>query len=57
MDFSLTREQELLKKVAAQFAENELEPIAAELDKTHVFPVDNFKKMAEVGFTGIGVPR
>ncbi|MBR6798837.1 MAG: acyl-CoA dehydrogenase family protein, partial [Firmicutes bacterium] len=57
MDFSLTREQELLKKVAAQFAENELEPVAAELDKTHVFPVDNFKKMAEVGFTGIGVPR
>ena len=57
MDFSLTREQELLKKVAAQFAETELEPMAAELDKTHVFPVDNFKKMAEVGFTGIGVPR
>ena len=57
MDFSLTREQEMLKKVAAQFAETELEPIAAELDLEHVFPVDNFKKMAEVGFTGIGVPR
>lgn len=57
MDFSLTREQELLKKVAAQFAENEIEPIAAELDETHVFPAENFRKMAEIGFTGIGVPR
>lgn len=26
MDFSLTREQEMLKKLAAEFAEKELEP-------------------------------
>ena len=29
MDFSLTKEQEMLKKLAAQFAEEELEPVAA----------------------------
>ncbi|WP_317856293.1 acryloyl-CoA reductase [Chakrabartyella piscis] len=57
MDFSLTKEQEMLKKVAAQFAEAELEPAAEEMDREHVFPVENFKKMVKVGFTGIGVPR
>lgn len=57
MDFSLTREQQLLKKMAAQFAENELGAIAAQVDETHEFPAENFKKMANLGFTGIGVPR
>ena len=57
MNFELTKEQALLKKAAQQFAENTLEPTAAELDETHVFPVENFKQMARYGFTGIGVPR
>ena len=57
MDFSLTREQKMLKKLAAQFAEQELEPVAAQVDEEHTFPVENFAKMAKVGFTGIGVPK
>lgn len=57
MDFSLTREQEMIKKLAQQFAETELEPVAADVDLEHVFPAENFKKMAAVGFTGIGVPK
>ena len=57
MDLGFTKEQELLRKTAAQFALNELEPMAAEIDDTHVFPMENFKKMAKLGFTGIGVPR
>lgn len=56
MDFTLTNEQKLLEKMSAQFAENELEPLAEEIDETHCFPVENFKKMAALGFTGIGVP-
>ena len=56
MDFAFTKEQEMIKKLAAQFAENELEPMAAEIDETHSFPMENFKKMAKLGFTGIGVP-
>jgi alkylation response protein AidB-like acyl-CoA dehydrogenase len=56
MDFSLTREQELIKKLSQQFAENELEPVAEEVDLEHIFPEENFKKMALLGFTGIGVP-
>ena len=57
MNFELTKEQALLKKAAQQFAENTLELTAAELDETHVFPVENFKQMARYGFTGIGVPK
>ncbi len=57
MDFSLTKEQKMLKKLAAQFAEQELEPVAAQVDEEHTFPVENFAKMAKVGFTGIGVPK
>ena len=57
MNFELTKEQTLLKKAAQQFAENILEPAAAELDETHTFPVENFKLMAKYGFTGIGVPK
>ena len=36
MDFSLTREQKMLKKLAAQFAEQELEPVAAPVSYTHL---------------------
>ena len=57
MDFILSREQEMLKKMAAEFAEKELEPVAAEMDEKHEFHVESFKKMAQVGFTGIGTPR
>jgi alkylation response protein AidB-like acyl-CoA dehydrogenase len=57
MDFSLTKEQEMLKKLAAQFAEEELEPMAQEIDEQHVFPVENFAKMAKQGFTGVNIPE
>jgi alkylation response protein AidB-like acyl-CoA dehydrogenase len=57
MEFALTREQELLQKAARQFAENELEPRAAENDESHTFPVETFRLMARYGFTGIGVPK
>ena len=42
MDFKFTDGQQMLRDVAAQFAENELEPIAAELDLEHRFPKESF---------------
>ncbi|MCQ4725330.1 acyl-CoA dehydrogenase family protein [Anaerotignum faecicola] len=57
MDFSLTPQQTMLQKLAAKFAENEVEPIAAEIDRTGKFPADTFEKMAKAGFTGIGTPK
>lgn len=49
MDFQLTKEQELLRKMARQFAQQYCEPEAAELDENHTFLFDSWKKMAEVG--------
>ena len=50
MDFSLTREQEMIKQLAAQFVEEVLEPVAADVYLSHTFHVDNFRKMAKLGF-------
>lgn len=56
MDFQLTREQEMLKKLVKEFTENEVAPLAAEIDRTGRFPEETYKKMAEIGFTGLGTP-
>ncbi len=57
MDFALTSEQELFRKSAREFAAAELEPLAYTLDKEHQFPIDNLKKLGELGYLGMGVPE
>ena len=57
MDFSLNREQELIRKMIAEFTENEVKPIAAEIDRTHEFPAENIKKMFQLGIMGMTVPK
>ena len=56
MDFSLTREQELIRKMIAAFTKNEAEPIAAEIDRTHEYPAANIEKMFQLGIMGMTVP-
>lgn len=56
MDFRLTEAQLMLQRVAREFSENEVAPIAAEIDRTGVSPKDLFSKMAKIGFNGIGTP-
>ncbi|MPQ43932.1 acyl-CoA dehydrogenase [Clostridium tarantellae] len=53
MNFQLTSEQELVKQMVKEFAINEVKPIAAEIDETERFPMENVKKMAELGMMGI----
>ncbi|WP_026884183.1 acyl-CoA dehydrogenase [Clostridium akagii] len=53
MNFSLTQEQELVQKMVREFAETEVKPIAAEIDQTERFPIENVKKMAKCGMMGI----
>ena len=53
MNFQLTREQELVKKMVREFALNEVKPIAAEIDETERFPIENVQKMAKLGMLGI----
>jgi len=56
MDFGLTREQEMIKKMVREFAQNEVKPLAAEIDETEEFPWENVKKMARYGLMGIPFP-
>ena len=57
MDFNLTEGQRMLQKVVREFVEREIEPIAAEIDKTGVFPSETFQKMTDLGLTGISIPE
>ena len=57
MNFALTREQEFVKQMVREFAENEVKPIAAEIDKTEEFPMENVQKMAKLGMMGIPFPK
>jgi len=57
MDFELTEEQKMLKTMVRDFAEKELEPIAAEVDEKSMFPAESVKKMGELGILGIGFPE
>ncbi|CDF58720.1 acyl-CoA dehydrogenase [Thermobrachium celere] len=57
MDFSLTREQQLAKEMFEKFVENEVRPIAAEIDETERFPIETVKKMGKLGMMGIPFER
>ena len=56
MNFTLTKEQELVRQMVRGFAVNEVKPIAAEIDVTERFPMENVKKMGELGMMGIPFP-
>ncbi len=56
MDFKFSKSEEAIQKVAREFAEKEVAPIAEEIDKSGRFPEETFDKMVRCGFTGIGVP-
>jgi len=56
MNFKLSEEQEMIQQMTRDFAEKELKPIAAELDKTHRHPEEVIKKMGELSLMGMTVP-
>src|SRR5215467_11126351 len=57
MDFDLTEEQRLIQQTARDFAQREIAPKAAELDKSGRWPAEIVAKMAELGFLGVAVPQ
>ncbi|MGE7902953.1 acyl-CoA dehydrogenase [Peribacillus sp. NPDC094092] len=57
MDFSLTKEQQMIKEMVKEFAEKEIKPIAIELDAKSMFAEDVFKKMGKLGLLGIPFPE
>jgi len=57
MSHFLTEEQELMRGVAREFAQQEIAPIAKQLDATHEFPWAWVKRCAELGFLGVSIPE
>jgi butyryl-CoA dehydrogenase len=57
MELRLTEEQRLVQKTAADFAKNEILPIAAELDREHRHPRELVARLAELGLMGVAVPE
>lgn len=56
MEFKLTKEQEMIREVMRKFTENEVEPIAAEIDESGRFPLETVEKMAKYNMLGIPIP-
>lgn len=57
MNFELTEEQRMIQDMSRKFAEKEIKPIAAELDRTHRHPAEICAKMGELGLMGITIPE
>lgn len=57
MNFEFTEEQLMIQELARRFAEEELRPIADELDKKAKFPTEAVRKMGELSLLGICVPE
>ncbi|MBF0530495.1 MAG: acyl-CoA dehydrogenase [Deltaproteobacteria bacterium] len=57
MDFQLTEEQQMVRDMARRFADEQIKPVAAELDRTHRHPAEIIKQMGELKFMGIAVPE
>ena len=57
MDFRMDKEHLLLQQMYRAFAENEVDPVAADVDATEEVPMENVKKLARYGFFGIPFPK
>jgi alkylation response protein AidB-like acyl-CoA dehydrogenase len=57
MNFELSKEQQEIEERAAEFADQEVAPYAAELDREDRFPAETFEKLAKMGFMGLCVPE
>ncbi|MBR3102364.1 MAG: acyl-CoA dehydrogenase [Lachnospiraceae bacterium] len=57
MDFTLNKEHEMARQLFRDFAENEVKPLAQEVDEEERFPRETVEKMARYGFLGIPVPK
>lgn len=57
MDFQMTNEYAMLQQMYREFTENEVKPLAAEVDEEERFPVETVEKLAKYGLLGIPFPK
>lgn len=55
--FMTTEDHNLIRNMVREFAEEEVAPIAAEIDRTHEFPWATVKRMGELGLFGLTTPE
>lgn len=57
MNFNLTKEQEMVRKLVREFTEIEVKPIAAEIDEQGRFPMETIEKASQIGLMGMPFPE
>jgi short/branched chain acyl-CoA dehydrogenase len=57
MDFTLNEEQTAIRDTCREFAEQEIKPLAEEMDATGKFPYALIRKMGELGLLGLPFPE
>jgi butyryl-CoA dehydrogenase len=57
MDFSLSKEQEMVRLLFRNFAEKEIKDLAHDIDEEERFPSESVEKLGRYGFLGIPVSR
>lgn len=57
MDFELNDEQKAIRDTCREFAEQEIKPLAAEMDESGAFPYGLIHKMGELGLLGLPFPE
>ncbi len=57
MDFTFSKEHELLRRMIREFAQNEIAPIAEEIDVEEKVPMDVIRKAAKLGLMGVPFPQ
>jgi alkylation response protein AidB-like acyl-CoA dehydrogenase len=57
MDFSFSKEQELLRTSIEDFCKKEIDPHISDWIKERVFPRDLLKKLSQIGLTGMNIPE
>jgi butyryl-CoA dehydrogenase len=57
MDFTFAPEHVALRRMIREFAENEVAPIAAEIDREHKVPLEALRQLGKIGLLGVCFPQ
>ena len=57
MNFDLTDEQEDIRRLVRDFAQQEVKPVAEELDREKRFPYELVRKLGDLGLCGVPYPE
>lgn len=54
---ALPETHQMIQKTCRDFADNELKPVAAKIDREHAFPKEQFQKLGDLGLLSVIVPE